>query len=135
MRKNNYLHVLSVIEDITGRDRKFDFDDVLDGSYNFNINDVSSVYGLVHIIEKIAALKDSLKCTSLNDTLLKEFKYQFKKKFYLVSRFYSTDESTYITRIPLVENEAFVSEQELMNQIEEKCISNKNKSSNICGKL
>ena len=121
MYKNNYLRILFIVEDITVRGEKFVFDKALDGSYGFNVNDVSMLYELVHTIETIAASKDMLKCTRQSDTLLKESKYQFNGKVYQVSRFYSNDENTFITGIPCAGNEDCVSEQDLMNRIDEKC--------------
>ena len=121
MYKNNYLRILFVIEDIAVRDGKFDFDKALDGSYDFNVNDVSMLYELVHTIEIIAVSKDILKCTRQSDTILKEFKYQFNRKIYQVSRFYSNDEKSCITESPRTGSEDYVLEQDLMNQIDEKC--------------
>lgn len=121
MYKKNYLHVLFTIEDITVRDGKFDFDKVLDGSYDFNVNDVSILYELVHTIETLAASRDILICMQQSDSVLKEFKYQYNDKIYQVSRFYSNDENTFITGNPSAADEDYVPEQELMNQIDEKC--------------
>ncbi|NJD01845.1 MAG: hypothetical protein FIA99_04445 [Ruminiclostridium sp.] len=121
MYKNNYLRILFIIEDKTGHDGKFDFDRVLDGTYDFNVNDVSKLYELVQIIEKIAAEKELLKCTRQSDTLLKEFKYQFNGKFYQVSRFYDNDEYTFVTENPYNGDEDYVLEQDLMLRIDEKC--------------
>lgn len=131
MRKNNYYQILFVVEDTTACNQKFDFDKVLDGSYNFNVSEVSIVYDLVHTIESIAASKEILKCTRQDNSLLKEFKYQFNKNIYEVSRLYTNDESTFIKRISSAENEAFVTEQELMSKIEQKCISIRNMLNNV----
>lgn len=131
MYKNNYLHILFIIEDIAFRDGKFDFDKALDGSYEFNVSDVSILYELVHDIEALAASKELLKSTSKNNTLLKEFKYKFNGKIFQVSRFYNNDEKTFITGNQGAENEDYVLEQDLMDQIDEKCKAIMNRLSKI----
>lgn len=124
MLKKDYLEVLGIIENVTRLEAKFDYDSVLDGTYGFNVNQVSIVYDLLHVLEIITTANDSLISINQDDTLLKEFKYSYNGVKYKVTRIFSYDESTFITRISIENNEFFVPESDLLQHINKKCEEN-----------
>lgn len=125
MFKKDYMEILYRIENITKQNNKFDYDCVLDGTYNFNVNEVSIVYELLHIIEKITSANDSLICIKQDDTLLKELRFCFNDVVYKVTRLFNSDESTVITKVPPEDKSYFVPEKDLLEHIEEKCQANR----------
>lgn len=121
MYKNNYLRILFFIDDITAKDEKFDFDRTFDGTYGFSVNDASVLYELVHIIEVLADESKVLKSTKKEDSLHKEFKYQFNGRIFKVSRFYNNDEHSCIIRNRAGDDKEYVAEKCLMERVEAKC--------------
>jgi hypothetical protein len=133
MYKEDYLEILLRIENTVKHDFKFDYDNVLDGTYNFNVNEVSILYELLHIIEKISSENNSMVCIRQDDKLIKELRFDFNGVVYKATRLFDNDEKTYITEAPNGDNGYHVPEKELLQYIEEKCLANRKMLSSIYG--
>lgn len=120
MHINKYLYGLDMIRDGIKQSMVFDFDKVLDGTYGFNISEASIVYDLIHIIEGIAVTGDSIVVTREENSLQKEFKFQFDSTIYSIYRLCGVEESIIIAKATS-ENSPFVEEFELLKHIEDKC--------------
>ncbi len=122
MLKTNSIKILNIITDIIEASGKFDFDLVLNGTYNFNVNDVSTLYELVGIIEQVSNEKKALVCMNEEMTVSKVFRYQFAGMNYTVIRIYNHDESTSIVKSSKTDESVIVLQNELFEKIEEKVV-------------
>lgn len=118
-----YLQILYKMKEIINQTMVFDFDNILDGTYNFNIKEGTIIYDLLQIIEVIASANEFIVCQTQENTKQKDFMFQFNSTIYNVCRLQGVDESIIITKASSGNIICFVTESELFKHIDNKYLS------------